>query len=249
MRANVGIAIGVAVSLALPLAANAQVGRYKRKSVRVKVKATERTAKLQPREKSDKEKKKEQVPEITADQFMQIETKVQSIRDEQIKEYIALIQETDADDPERPDLLFRLAELYAQKQRYLRFQAMELYSKIDRAKSAAKKAALKRKQKQYFDAEKKWLLRSIKVYKAIADNPKFKDYPRMDEALFYYAFTLQSAKYHEQARKVFYRLIKDYPDSKYIPDAYLSFADYFFNQNQLANAEKFYDKVLQFPKS
>jgi len=244
-----------AASSLLAPAVDAQVGRYKRKSVHVEVKATEKTAKLEAR-KPQKGEKKQEIPEITADQFMQIETKVQSIRDEQIREFIALIKDTDADDPERPDLLFRLAELYAQKQRHLRFQGMEMYSKIQKTKNKSKKKQYERKQQQYFQAEKKWLVQSIKIYKQIADNPKFKDYPRMDEALFYYAFTLQSAKYMEEARKVFYRLIKDYPDSRYIPDAYLSFADYYFglaadkgDRSALANAEKFYDKVLQFPKS
>jgi tetratricopeptide (TPR) repeat protein len=237
----------IVAALAAPSTVFAQAGRYKRKSVGVKVKATEKTAKLEAR-KPEGEKKQE-IPEITADQFMQIETKVQTIRDEQIREYIALIKETDADDPERPDLLFRLAELYAQKQRHLRFQGMEFYAKIAKVKAKAQKKTLQRKQQKFFQAEKKWLVASIKIYKQIADNKKFKDYPRMDEALFYYAFTLQSAKYAQQARAVFHRLIKDYPDSRYIPDAYLSFADYYFEQNQLAYAEKFYDKVLLFPKS
>jgi TolA-binding protein len=228
----------------------AQTGRYKRKSLNIKVDKTSKTEGLKVEDKGKgKGKQKEAVPEITADQFMQIETKVQSIRDEQIREYIALIRDTDADDPERPDLLFRLAELYAQKQRHLRFQGMELHSKIYKAKDKAQKKQLQDQQKNYFDAEKKWLVNSIKIYKQLADNPRFKDYSRMDEALFYYAFTLQQAKYLPQARAVFHRLIKDFPQSKYIPDAYLAFADYYFEENSLAMAEKFYDKVLQFPNS
>lgn len=221
-------------------------GRYKRKTSDIKVKQTERTKKIEAKK---KDKDDEPRPEITADQFMQIETKVQQIRDEQIVEYQELIKDTPENDPERPDLLFRLAELYAQKQRYWRFRGMELYAKIDATKDKAKKKSLQKKQANYFAEEKKWLINTIKVYKLIADNPRYKDYPRMDEALFYYAFTLQGAKRDEDARKIFYRLIKDYPESKYIPDAYLSFADYYFNENSLANAEKFYDKVLQFPKS
>ena len=56
-------------------------------------------------------------------------------------------------------------------------------------------------------------------------------------------------KKEDQAREFFHRLIKDYPNSKYIPDAYLSFAEYYFDKGEMENALKFYEKVQQFPKS
>ena len=56
-------------------------------------------------------------------------------------------------------------------------------------------------------------------------------------------------KKEDQAREFFHRLIKDYPNSKYIPDAYLSFAEYYFDKGEMENALKFYEKVEQFPKS
>jgi tetratricopeptide (TPR) repeat protein len=126
---------------------------------------------------------------------------------------------------------------------------MELYSKIDKAKTKNEKASFQSEQKKFFDTSKQELLNAVKVYKRISDSPQFRNYPRMDEALFYYAYTLQGAKYMKEARSVFHRLIKDYPNSKYIPEAYLAFADYYFAENSLANAERFYDKVLKFPKS
>ena len=71
----------------------------------------------------------------------------------------------------------------------------------------------------------------------------------MDEVLFRLAFLLTSVKKEDQAREFFHRLIKDYPNSKYIPDAYLSFAEYYFDKGEMDNALKFYEKVEQFPKS
>src|SRR5262249_40143713 len=53
----------------------------------------------------------------------------------------------------------------------------------------------------------------------------------------------------DQAREFFLRLIKDYPNSKYIPDAYLSFAEFYFDKGEMDAALKFYEKVEQFPKS
>lgn len=244
-RRSTVAAIVTAIGLALIWPGAVEAQRYKRDSVigNIDVKQTEKTKKLQP-------KAKEEVrPEITADDFIELQGKILHIRDEQIRNFWLLIEDTDPDDPELPDLLFRLAELHAQQQRYWRFRGMEMFGQIDKAKTKSQKSELQRKQKSYFDSSKKSLLEAVKVYKRVAENPRFRNYPRMDEALFYYAYTLQNAKYEKEARKVFHRLIKDYPNSKYIPDAYLTFADYFFAQNSLANAEQFYDKVLQFPNS
>ena len=72
---------------------------------------------------------------------------------------------------------------------------------------------------------------------------------RMDEVLFRLAALLSSAKKDDQAREYFHRLIKDYPTSKYIPDAYLAFAEHAFDGGDMDAALKFYEKVEQFPKS
>ncbi|MCG8423301.1 MAG: tetratricopeptide repeat protein [Proteobacteria bacterium] len=219
--------------------------RYQRKNLirQVDVKQTERTKKLVP------VKTKQQRPAITADEFIAIQGQVRHIRQAQVQQYELLIGDTDPDDPELPDLLFRLAEVHAQQQRYWHFRAMEALNERDQVDSAQHKSNLEKKHKNYLAASKKELLRAVKAYKRVADNPNFRNYPRMDMALYYYAYTLQNAKYASEARKILHRLIKDYPNSKFIPEAYLVFADYYFAQNSLANAERFYDKVLQFPKS
>jgi tetratricopeptide (TPR) repeat protein len=228
--------------------------KYTKKTSGPELKQTDATKKLEARKKAPKEK--DPAPEITADQFMHLETEVQNIRDEQIEEFKELIQETEEDDPERPDLLFRLAELYAGKQRFHHFQAMEAAAKEDRAKTSSDKGKFSRAKKTALEASTKQLGLAVKIYKGLTENAKYKAYPRMDEALFYYAFALSQVKdengqmrYGDQARDIYKRLIKDHSSSKYIPDAYLSFAEYYFYQKDMDTAEKFYDKVLQFPKS
>ena len=71
----------------------------------------------------------------------------------------------------------------------------------------------------------------------------------MDEVLFRLAALLTTVKKDDQAREYFHRLIKDYPTSKYIPDAYLVFAEHAFETGEMEAALKFYEKVEQFPKS
>ena len=96
---------------------------------------------------------------------------------------------------------------------------------------------------------KSYLLKAVKTYKGLTDNDAFKNYPKMDMALFYYGYTLQGGKYMKEARAVYDKLLKNYPNSKYVPEAHLAFADYFFEQGQLDDAEARYKQVLKFPKS
>jgi tetratricopeptide (TPR) repeat protein len=92
-------------------------------------------------------------------------------------------------------------------------------------------------------------LDGIKKMLELVDGADYADYPRMDEALFTLADEVTRMKHPELGRKYFKRLIKDYPNSKFVPDAYLVFGEYFFEQGELDNALKFYDKVLSYPMS
>jgi hypothetical protein len=190
------ISSSVALVMGLALVASAQKGeapaapKYKREGgakVNVQVKQTELTRGIAEKKKG----KSEFVPEVSAEEFINIQGQQKAIRGQEIAEYRRLIEETEKDDPELPDLLFRLAEKYAQMQRYWRFRQGELYAKIDRAKGSAK-SQLVSKQKSYAAEEQKYLTQAIKIYALIAGNPKFKNYARMDEALFYYAYTLRT---------------------------------------------------------
>ena len=190
--------------------------------------------------------KKESGPTITVDQFIfQKQSEIQKIVDQQIIKMRRLISVTQDDDPQKPDFHFRLAELYADKQRFYFTSARGLDQKIFDA-PPAQKATLQNQQKGYEQMQQKWLLEAVKAY---IQATKFKKYERMDEVLFKLAYLLTSVKKEDQAREFFLRLIKDYPNSKYIPDAYLSFAEFYFDKADMDAALKFYEKVEQFPKA
>jgi tetratricopeptide (TPR) repeat protein len=190
--------------------------------------------------------KKETGPVLTVDQFVQgRQGKIQQITDAQISKMKRLIQVTPDDDPQKPDFFFRLGELFAEKQRFYFQQARGLDQKIFDAQ-ASDKGRLQQQQQGFEKDEQRWLLEAVKSY---IQSTKYKKYERMDEVLFKLAFLLTSVKKEDQAREFFLRLIKDYPNSKYIPDAYLSFAEYYFDKGEMENALKFYEKVEQFPKA
>lgn len=62
---------------------------------------------------------------LTADEAFAIEADKQPIKQQQEALLIKLVRDTPDDDADKPDYLFRLAELYAQQQRYWRLKANE----------------------------------------------------------------------------------------------------------------------------
>jgi tetratricopeptide (TPR) repeat protein len=211
-------------------------------NVKINVKLSDRVKPIQPKQKSPKEQK----PDLSADQVLSIEGLVGNIRAEQEAILADLIQNTpDRQVDEKSNYYFMLGELYAKQQRFWRLKSVELTIQADTTKSAKSRqeaAAAAEKAKQY-------LLKAVKTYKGLTDNEAFRNYPKMDMALFYYGYTLQGGRYMDEARKVYDKLLKNYPNSKYVPEAHLAFADYFFEKGELANAESRYKMVLKFPKS
>jgi tetratricopeptide (TPR) repeat protein len=161
-----------------------------------------------------------------------------------------LVANSSADDPRRPEVLLRLAEtqfeMQIAKNAKVRSFDDPIYEACTRDQDQARCKAARKGQK---DAEAELdAIRadSIRTYATLVrDHPNFK---RMDEVLFSLAFALQELDQFEKARSVYRRLIKDYPNSRFVPNAYLSFAEYYFNEeSDMDAAAKFYRKVLEFP--
>ena len=180
------------------------------------------TALTKPVSKADRDKKK---PDIAiSDVFSGKGTELKAVTDAQIKVLQRLIDATSDGDPEKPDLLFRMAELYAEQQSYYNFKARDLDEKIFDAKEKgdpAKENQFKALQADYEKREKAWLMEAVKKYLEVANGPKYQSYTKMDQVLFYLAYLLTQVKKEDQARVFFKRLIKDYPQSQFLPHAYL----------------------------
>ena len=221
-------------------------GQGRNDGLKVDVKLSDRVKPIaaKPQDKSEFK------PELTADTVLSIESSVSNIRNEQEQILAQLIDQTpDSEVEEKSDYYFRLGELYAKQQRLFRLKAAEAAIQVDKMKSPQAKANAQRAQQAAAAQAKTYLLKAVKTYKGLTDNPAFRNYPKMDMALFYYGYTLQGGNYADPARAVFDKLIKNYPNSKYVPEAHLAFADYYFEQGQLDDAEARYKMVLKFPKS
>ncbi len=246
LRSFKGSAAIVCMVLAYAGTAWAQKPKYTRASdVKINVKISDRVKPLEAKEKPESKQ-----PSVSADQILNIEGLVGEIREEQAAILFDLIKNTpDSEADEKADYYFRLGELYAKQQRFYRLKSAEYAINADTATKANAKADFKKKSEDAAARSKKALLDAVKIYNALTDNPAFRNYPNMDKALFYYGYTLQGGTYMKEARVVYDKLLKNYPNSKYVPEAHLAFADYHFENNQLAEAEDRYRKVLKYPKS
>jgi len=189
-------------------------------------------------------------PTIMAEQFRtDTAAKVERLTDQAIAVMQRLIDKTADDDPEKPDFYFRMAEHYREKKTQFMFKARELDEQLYQAQSEGRKQQLQGQQKAYERAEHQWTLEAIKMYLSIAQKSEFSKYKRMDEVLFNVADMLNQAKRQDKARVFFSQLIKNYPGSKYIPDAYLSFAEFYFNDGKVEEALRLYEQVGRYPNS
>src|SRR5579871_7946 len=172
--------------------------------------------------------------------------RVKQLTDAQIEKMRALLRITENDDPQRPDLLFRAGELYAENERFFFTQARALDQRIYETPPGDARATLERQRAVAERARETWLLEAVKAYVEATHYPR---YERMDEVLFRLATMLMGAKKEPQAREFFHLLIKDHPTSKYIPDAYLAFGEHAFDEGRMEEALRFYEKVAELPKS
>ena len=221
--------------------------RYSRKSGKVRTKNTLDTKFKAAKKKSDRDKKRK-VEMMTAEEFAKKRAAVaREVADKQIGMLKRLIKATEVTDPEYPDLLFRLADHFLEKKAYFDLQAGSLYEKIYDAEEKGNKQLaqqLKQKQKRFQSEAKKASAEAVKVYKALVSTPAFAKYKRMDEAIYYYAFELGQLGRESEMKQAYLRLIREYPNSKFIANAYLSFADYYFARNKIAEALKLYQKIV-----
>jgi TolA-binding protein len=184
-------------------------------------------------------------PLLTLDQFIgQRQEKIHQLNQAVLERFQRLLRVTSQEDSQRADLHFRIAELYGEQERHFRFLARALDQRIFEA-APGKRPPLQREQRGHEREEQAWKRKAVESYLAAAQYPRFE---RMDEVLYRLASLLQDT-HQEQARDFYLRLIRDHPGSKYIPDAYLAFAQFYFEQGEVAAARRFYEKVALFPRS
>jgi hypothetical protein len=241
--------VAVALTVLIGSAAHAQPRRYTRNPVAVAPPSRDRPP---PATSSRPAAPDGPVDDDHAGTLLSIQGKVAPLRRAQIELLDGNIADCERDGCEPDEIAdyhYRKAELYALEQRFYRLETQRLAIERDTAKTAAARAALAKQSAATAKAAKASLVDAIEVYRALVDDERFASYANLPKALFFYGYMLGAGGYREPMRDAYDRLLREYPQSPYVPEAHLAFADYHFEAKQLADAESRYRRVLQFPKA
>lgn len=203
-----------------------------------------------------KKKKEEDAPTLSYDTFrLDVELQVASKRRDQIADLTKII-ELSNDKKEKPALLFRLGELYWEESKYFFFEAnrkdddkIKAMNSKDEAgiqRAEAEKAELMAQSKEFAD-------QAVEKYYQIVQ--EYKEYERTDEVLYFLGLNLMDSSDEKNQKKAlasYKRLIEKYQKSKYLPDAYLAVAEFYFNgskgkRDQLEKALENYKNAAKYP--
>ena len=188
-------------------------------------------------------------PAVTGDQMLHIEGLLGEVHVEQEHILVGLIQTTPDTEPDKADYFARLGELYAKQHRTARLLAVDAELAAGHEQDARGKQELLATAAAQRAAALRALLGAVRTYRALLASPTAAAYPRMDTALFSFAYALRTGGYAKDARATYDKLIVDYPDSKYVVESHLALGDDAFEAGELADAETRYTKVIQFPNA
>ncbi len=253
-RWTAGIAVLLVGTLMAGRPARAQLNR-RHESVKVRGKYKVRSRKSVKRQVAAKQ--------IAAEEFMiaKIKAKVQKIIMQQMRILKRRLQFTPQEDQRYPEYLFRLATLYNEMQNAQWMKAMSLDERIFAAEDSGRKGEanrLRRLKVAYMRAHKQWLTKALLTFRQIT--VKFPKYSRLDEVYFHISNTAKklierekNPARKEQWRQVmllyFKKLLQQFPNSKYKPDALLAYAESAFNGGDFGTAHKLYKEITKYRRS
>jgi TolA-binding protein len=161
-----------------------------------------------------------------------VEVQVSEKRREEIASLRRLIDLGGGSPQETPGWYFRLAELLWEESQYFFFEANRRDDRLITLGTRGDPKEIDRLM-----AEKKYLEReslrhkdqAVVLYKAIV--AKYPKYPRLDEVLYFLGENLSKRNRNDpDALKAYRALITSFPNSRFVPDAWMAFGEYYFEK-------------------
>ncbi|HZX95639.1 MAG TPA: tetratricopeptide repeat protein [Myxococcales bacterium] len=141
----------------------------------------------------------------------------------------------------KADLWFQLAELWWEKARYVSLQEGKRYDDAYAAWAQEKKGDEPRIDGRGSEGQRQ---KALEAYQHIlASYPR---YERRDEVLFVVADNLSQSGRRKDAAQYYRELIRDFPNSKFLPDAWVQVGETAFAANDLAHAREAFAKAAAY---
>ena len=218
--------VGLGGSVVLPDSAEAQTRREQKKQEILDYKAFQRDA------------QREQFGELANQK-----------RQEAIDQLKMILTEQKLPPNTKAEMLMRLAELYFEQSKYEYNVEMNAFDKRYEKWFNLPEAQQKKTPEPKIITKKStaYTKKSIENYRNILQN--YPNYPRVAEALFFLAFMLNDVGQEKEALEMYNKLVRSYPESNFVPDAWNAIGEYYFNNNNAFKALMAYKKAAEFPKS
>lgn len=170
-------------------------------------------------------------------------------RQEAITQLKKILAEQQLPPDTKAEMLMRLAELYWEQSKYEYNVEMvtfdEEYEKwfelAEAQQKKTKEPAVETTRSSAFTRK------AIENYRIILQN--YPNYGRVDEALFFLAFSLNDIGEAQDSLAMYIKLVKSYPKSDFVPDSYNAIGEYYFNNNNAFKALQAYKRAANFPDS
>ncbi len=157
-----------------------------------------------------------------------------------------LLRQGTAQGEQRAEMLLRLSDLYFEEGRDIYLNEMKEFETAYDACFNDPNCNADTMEPDNSES-RDWQNKSIKLYQQILAN--YPQYQRADEATYYLATALQETGRADEAVKEFTRLVRTYPESKWVPDAYVMIGEYYFEGNNAYKALVAYQKAAAYRES
>lgn len=191
-------------------------------------------------------------PSLGGEQFVRQKTEVMAEAkwQEAFKLLKQLIDNTSDNDPSKPELFYRLSEMYWERASSISMNAFAKEEEcLDRAagNDSAAAACTNTRQAEVATTQN-YRDQAIKIYRHIVQ--RFPQYPRLDTVLFALGFNFQQKGDQDSAKRIYIELIKRYPNSDHVADTLLNVGEIYFEAGQVQDAATAYGKVVSsYPSS
>ncbi len=170
-------------------------------------------------------------------------------RQEAIAQLKKILTEQQLPPDTKAEMLMRLAELYWEQSKYEFQTEMSDFDKRYEKWFDLEDAQQKKTEEPKIDNTRSsaFTRKAIENYRVILQN--YPNYPRIDEALFFLAFSLADIGQETDALQMYSKLVKSYPKSDFVPDSYNAIGEYYFNNNNAFKALQAYKRAAAFKDS
>jgi TolA-binding protein len=187
-------------------------------------------------------------PTVGFETFRKVtEVKISEKRSEEITSLRKLIELGGGGEADMPQWYFRLAELLWEESQYYFFESNRRDDQLIAMGTRGDPREIDRlmaEKKELDEASRRLQVQAVALYKAII--AKYPDYPRLDEVLYFLAENLSRRnKADPDALKAYRALITRFPDSRYVPDSWMAFGEYYFEKSSTADRVGNLNKALE----